>query len=314
MVSKVHNIHQVKLHQSGGSAIHLAGMTRSAIRTGAQVRAEPTSGNPYAEFVSLVAASPGFDVSTKHLTSWLAQTGTIGLAVLGGSNPGLVAYTQNNTDGGTRTGSTTHNSHTMAKGLLLPMRLACEHQGDAQLDLSAIAVSASTGDTNPLVKAEAVALPTAQTDAVRFSLGPLQLGSYDLSGHCRSIEVNFGIQADALSACSDVYPTMSRIGSILPTITFRGINPDWYKESGGVPAKGLICTHANSYFYFRRRAAGGTYSSGSDHLKLTFAGMAVVDGGFDGSGNAVGEVSLTVSCVYDGSNVPLIFTADQALP
>jgi hypothetical protein len=114
-------------------------------------------------------------------------------------------------------------------------------------------------------------------------------------------------------ADSDIWDGFSWVQSVLPSIRLDGVKKRWL-DSTGIPLTGLICTHANSSIIFRKRAAGGTFvaQGTAEHVKATFAGLAVVPTVFEADGNAPGTVSIEIPINWDGTNNPVVMNTATA--
>lgn len=296
-VSRLHNIHAVKI-----GATVIPAITKRGIRFNSDVRNEPTSGEIYSRFQALYAQNPDGDFLTKAIAIALGAC-ALGATALTSGAP-FLAYSQKNTEGGGRTSGTNHRKVTINEGIIVPRKLTCEHQGDAVLEYHILATY--DGTNAPVVLAESEALLSV-TDAERFTIGPITLNdgstAYTLS-QVRRLEIDFGINAEAIGADSDIYPTSSRISDINPSLRLTGFDNMWW-SSTNVPLTGLNIVHAGTKIFLRKRAAGGTFvaDATTEHIKFTAAGLAVIEG-FDGSGNSLDETSLYLPMKYDGTNNP----------
>ena len=289
----------------------IGGIGRLFINTGTEVRGEPSSGEVWARFQSLVAQKPRAQFNTMALAAALAKSALTG-ASIAGMTAGLNLYAQQHAAGGTRTSGSAHRKHTIKHGLLVPRRLTCEHQGDAVLEYEAIITY--DGSNQPVVLTESQALPAGLTDAERFTLGPVTIESI-LLAQVRRFELDFGIEVKTEGSDSDIWDTYCSIESIQPTLTLRGIDLNWWKDSGGVPLTGKAATHANTKIYLRKRAAGATFVADetAQHIKFTADGLAHIADGFSADANNKAEVSLVLPMYYDGTNNPLVVNTASAI-
>ena len=161
---------------------------------------------------------------------------------------------------------------------------------------------------------ESQALPAGLTDAERFTLGPVTIESI-LLAQVRRFELDFGIEVKTEGSDSDIWDTYCSIESIQPTLTLRGIDLNWWKDSGGVPLTGKAATHANTKIYLRKRAAGATFVADetAQHIKFTADGLAHIDDGFSADANNKAEASLVLPMRYDGTNNPLVVNTASAI-
>lgn len=303
-VSKMHNIHAVKL----GSTT-LGGIKSRALRTGAEVRQYPTSGEVYARFQALYAVKPVAEFSTCHIAAGLDLCALTGTALTSGAP--LLLYAQKNTEGGTRTSGANHRIYTLNEGILIPRRITVEHQGDAEISYEALLTY--DGTNNPIVFTDSSNLPASPTDAQRFTIGRITLkddsDNIVVFSQCRRVEIDFGIQAETVGADSDIYDTNCRIIEIQPSIKLTGIDIEWFKaQATGVPLEGKSVKHSGTEIILRKRALGGTFvaAATTEHIGFTAAGMATIDRACDASGNALDEVDITMPLKFDGTNNPIV--------
>jgi len=303
-VARKHSLYAAEI---GGTLID--GITRQQVTTGAEVRGEVTSGQLYTRHQALIGANVGATFSTRNVATLLGVCGLTGVDL---SSSNLKLYAAKLADGATLTAGANHRKHTLAKGLLHLGRLACDHRGDATIDLAAIATS-SDGTSDPIAVADSQSLPEGLSDGERFTLGPVTLESIAIP-QLRSVELDFGVRAAAEGADSNLYNTHCSIAEIQPVLTLRGIDLEWLKATN-IPLKGLDVTHTNTTVYFRKRDDGGTFVADgtAQHIKLTMAGLATIQDVFDGSGNKAAECSLVLPLKYDGTNSPVVINAASAI-
>src|SRR5207244_731271 len=99
----------------------------------------------------------------------------------------------------------------------------------------------------------------------------------------------------------------------LPSIRLSGIDSEWWKSTV-IPLTGLNIGHTATAIYLRKRAAGGTFTADAtaEHIKFTAAGMPIVEG-FDGSGNALDDVTVHFPLKFDGTNNPIVINTASAI-
>lgn len=303
MVSRVHGIYGVELGKV--SPVLLEGITAQSLRTGSEVVGEPTSGDVYPRFISLRAQNPGGNFSTQSIALGLDEIGLVGLDIAS-LDTFLNLFAQKHAEGGTRSAGATHRKYTIHEGMITVDTINADHQGDAVLAYNI--TPSYDGTNNPIVEADAQSLPAfpITADQKRFTLGPVTLESVVIE-QIKTLEVNFGIVIKVEGADSDIWPTHVSIEQIQPIITMRGIDTEWLKV-GNIPFTGLFLTNANTKFYLRKRALGGTFVADNvaEHIEFETQGMAVVEDIIDAAGNATGESNIIVTTNYDGTNVPLV--------
>lgn len=289
----------------------LGGISALSMKTNSEIRNEPRSNEVYPRFQSLVAQKPAGTFSTSAIAAALDLAGPTGLDIDGLSN-GLHFYAQKGADGGSRAGATSHRKYVMADGILIPKTLTCEHQGDAKIDYEAVITY--DGANDPITVTDSASLPAGITDAERFTLASTTIESEALD-HLINFNLAFGIKARTEGAGSDIWDTIVTIEQIMGVLRLRGKDPTWFK-SDVIPLTGKAVTHASTAVYLRKRAAGASFVADAtlEHIKFTFAGMAVIETLLDAQGNATGETELMMPLYYDGTNDPMVIDTTSALP
>ncbi len=309
-VTRRHTISAVKI-----GATVLSGITRENLSTNSEIRGEPTSGEVYTRYLSLTKQNPGGMFGTQHIASALALLGSVGLDI-DDLTGGVILYAAAHERGSTRKTSTNHRSYTINDGLIVPTRLTCDYQGDAELEVAI--VTTYDGTNNPVVVADSVALPTV-TDNERYTMGPITVGGVSLPQLTR-VEIDFGLKVEAIGAGGgeapeDIWPTFSSISVGQPSLILRGIDVEWFKAAN-IPLTGLAATHANTSVYFRKRARHSTFvaDATSEHILFTADGMAVLDDLFSADRAAPGETGVMIPLDFDGTNAPLVIDTTAAIP
>lgn len=286
----------------------LGGIVSTAVQTGTMTRPMIGSGAFDSTGQMIVAQAPVAQFETYALAAALALVGVSGAAI---SGAGLFIYGQKHAEGGTRAGSTSHKEYKILQGVIIPRRLTVSRQGDAVLSYGVVA---TYDDTNhPVVVTESVTLPAAPANTERYGLGSVTVGSVVLTGKT-DLEIDFGIVEEVLTDGGDIWPTYVSLNERAePKISLTGIDPDWWKNSGGVPIGGLAATQANTEITLRRRKDGGTYEADevTSHIVINAAGMAYVDDVSMGGGPLTTRV--VVCCNHDGTNAPIVIATGQAL-
>lgn len=288
----------------------LGGITRQSINLGNMVRSVPTAGAVTSKFVALYHQSPTASFQTLNVGGALDLAGYQGTSIAGLA-AGLIMYAMKKAEGGTRTSGTAHRKYVFREGLVIPRTLTANHGEDATLDYDVIGTY--DGSNLPVVETDSVALPTSPDDALRWTLHSATLESEALTG-IQGFTLDFGISAAVASSDGDLYPTFSCIDSQAPRITLRGIDTLWL-ASGVIPKTGLAITQANTSIFLKKRTDGGTFVADitAEHIKLTAAGMAVVQNAFDGSGNENATCDIEFTVNDDGTNAALLFDTTNAI-
>lgn len=291
----------------------LSGLTNLNTQLNPQVQNDTGIGSPFPQFVAITEQKPQMLFSSTMLASVFATTGSTG-AKIDGTNSLVGVLAQLGDDGLPLSGSV-HRTYTAVRGLLLPRRLNCTHRRPAQIDLEALLFS-SDGAAHPIVIADNVALPTLEVANIQHTLGAIQLG---VSGtvfdfECaQSLSIDFGNGAQTRGCGSDIYDKHVEQPGIKSVITLTGLSAAMFGPSG-VPPVGLKLTHAGTIIYLRKRNAGiGFVADGTaEHIKLTAEGVAVVTQ-HTGQGTAAAEVTVQITCGWDGTNAPITIDTASAI-
>lgn len=286
----------------------LGGITQQKITTGVQTRGEAASGELYPRLQSITGQQPGAEFTTVDIAAAIDNAPLTGAAI-SDLTAGLSFFAQAHQDEGARSAGSTHRKYNIVQGIVYPRSLSVDHQGDATISFAVIATS-TDGAIAPIIETDTQALPAIVTNDIAFTLGGQTIGGVALTG-VRNLTIDFGITAAAEGADSDIFPTKCSIRSVATRLTYRGINTQWLKSSN-IPITGQPATHANTVCYLRKRAAGGSYVADitAEHIKMTAAGICVVEDAFDASGAELAECSLAFPLLFDGTNAPL--TVDTA--
>lgn len=311
MIGQLHTGYAVKFDpESGAGPVNMGSVVRQGLRIGNQVVQVPTSGEAFARFIALYGQKFSVMWEVLDLKTCLDACGVLGTYVTSTIKTGVTLYAQKISEGGTRTAGATHDSWNIKEGYAYPSAITCEHQGDARLSYDLLPTW--DGTNNPIVIAKDVALPSPITDALRYTIGPITLGGI-VFDQVRRVSIGFGIAAQTEGADSDIWDGFSFVQSVIPSIRIDGVKKRWL-DSTAIPLTGLLCTHANSSIIFRKRAIGGTFvlPATAEHVKFTFAGLAVVPTIFESEGNAPGTVSIEIPISWDGTNNPLVANTASA--
>lgn len=307
----LHTGYSVRITPSGGSATLINGIVSQSVRTGPNHVAEPTAGNLYANFVSVNALKPGASFSSYDLLTLIPLLGLRGACLAGGANPGAEFFQLALEACGTvRTGSN-HRKLTIPNGLAVPRTLSVSHQADATMDCEVL--SYWDGTNNPVIIAASQAAPTGLAVCNRYTLGPISIGGVVING-VTSLSIDFGNQAVASGAGSDLYDSNIEVPGMVPRITIRGRNVAKFADSSAIPLIGIAGSHANTTIVLRKRTPSlGSFSDGADNILITAACAVNFDEVFNASANSHGDTGLILTAFDDGTNAPLVITTNYDL-
>lgn len=293
-----------------GTPVTLAAVVSLSPSLEAEVKAERTTGEQYARHIAVNGIKPRAGIETYALQDWLDEIGLTGKAIASDSQDGLELYLQK-FDAESGPASSGHRSLTVKQGLIVPTRLTCRHGEDARLQYQIFIVYDGTND--PFVISDSASLPSV-TDNERFTLGAVSLGGNDIA-QITELEIDFGIDARTLGTDSDIYDTRAEIRAIEPKISLKTTEVSAFGSSK-VPLAGLVCTHANSEIYLRKRAQTASHfvaDGTAEHVKITFDGIATINDAGSQSGDDQAETGIDIMTRYDGSNTPLVFDTSSAI-
>lgn len=291
-ISNIHNVYAVAL----GATPTVIRARDTSLLDGTQVIREVNSGEPYARNAFLAGQAPSGEFSTPAIATALAAVGPMGSALT--ALAPLVLYAQKRSAGGTRTAGSVHQSYTVGPGIIVPNRLSCDHQGNAQLTYSYAAYSAD-GSTAPVTISATAALAELPATDDHFTLGAVAIGGTTLAAKT-NVTVDFGVQIKVEGADSDIYPSIITIEVVEALITIATVDI----TLASIDLDGLEGTHANSSIVFRKRDPGGTFAESGD-VTLTAAGMAVVTDRLRGAMGSPASGVIALHCTYDGTNSPI---------
>ncbi|QDV22931.1 hypothetical protein [Aureliella helgolandensis] len=292
----------------------LSGLQGLNVSTNPEVQNNVGIGSPFPQFAAIVAQKPRDAFGSTMVAQALALTGSTG-AKIDASNPLVGYFAKLDVDGLPLSGSV-HRSYTSNRGVIVPRRLTCSHRQAARLDMEAILFS-SDGAAHPLVIADDVALPTLVVANVEHTLGPISLGvtaGVVAFGCAQSVTIDFGQGAEALGCDSDIFDTHMQQTGIRPVITLTGLDASAFGASG-VPPVGLKVDHTETAIYLRKRddGIGFVADDTAEHIKLTANGVAVVTQ-HTGQGTSRAEITVQITCSWDGTNAPITIDTAAELP
>lgn len=285
----------------------LGGITDIALPTNTVLQGNSSDGNIYNRFVSIFSQSPIPTFTTHSVAAALALIGVEGLTIATGSV--LTMYAEKRQEGGSRVSTNNHQQFLITEGIVFPTSLSVSQDGDATISYTIVV--RFDGTNEPIIITGSATLPTT-TDAVRWGIGAAWLEDIEIT-NITGLEIDFGITATPVFADGDVRPTHVSIDTIDPTITIKTINPTLGVSS--IPLAGLVGTKANTAIFLRKRLLAGQYVADitAEHLKFSAAGPIAIDDAFSASGTTVGEMSIIMKPYDDGSNTPIVVTANQAI-
>jgi hypothetical protein len=302
VVSKAYGVYGVVFDSTA-----LGGVTNIGLPSNTITEEIATDGNVYARFQSMISQAPVPTFTTHNIAAAMALCGVSGTDISGLSN-GLIMYAQQRADGGIRSGASLHLKYVVDTGLVVPTNLSATQDASASISYAATSVS-SDGTNAPLTVTDLQSL-TATTDTERFGIGTVTLGSNVVTG-VTGIDIDFGVNVNALSADGDVFPTFSSVDLIQPSITIRTLDASLGADNGSLPLAGVLGTYtgavSDTTIQLDQRTLGGKYTAGT-YVQFAMNGMITIDDSISASGNDVGEMAIKITPIYDGVNVPIVYS------
>jgi hypothetical protein len=263
---------------------------------------EASSGSAYPTVAAVMNGAPLMQATTRKVNTACPLITAIGKNI----SSAVYLYSQLYTSGGLRAGTAAHRIG-LTKGIVVPRTLQCSHLGLASLSFDVFATS-SDGSTAPYTLDTAAPLTTSDDEL--FTLGKL-----DMDGgvtQLLDLSIDFGLTERIESSDSDVWPSLACIESVQPRITIRTSNPAEFDDYD--PAGLAISSPIN--LYLRKIAQGGTRTADASaaHLKCTiYEGICIPRANRFAHGEAA-SIELEIRPTYNGTNVPIVWTASQAIP
>lgn len=260
----------------------------------------------------LIAQRIAGSFSTYAIAAAIDAIGLGPLPIDTDSEPGVTYFLQKFDSSGIISGSG-HRSLLVSCGAVVPRRLSCDHQGHARMDIDVIVAKESAN--NAVVISDAATMPTLTGAGSRWTLGGMKVGNVTLSNYT-GFDIDFGNQVTTRGSQSDVWDAHVEILTHAPSITIRGIDPTWFTETTGIGIDGIGCAHANTVMYLRKRDSDGqgfVADGTAEHIKFTLKGPCAIETMFSGQAHMLGEASVRLAGLYDGTDDPIEVDTTSAI-
>ncbi len=286
----------IKLHtktaQAGG-AVYLYGITSQSVTPNLVDRRLSADGQPQNTYGALVSGDYVGSFSTLDVKGFLDNIGAMLMTIdYDGTHPGVVMYQQPMTAGATRA-ATGGISYTFTKGMIVPTRLSCSHQGEAM-------ASGEIHNYGTVTRASSVALPTIYPYVGPvYTLGKVVLNATTIQP--QNVSIDFGVDVAKYSSGSALYPEFVGARGFSPVITVETLDST---VAGTIGLTGAYYAAAQIVLYFRKRSEGGTFVADgtAEHIKLTL-GKARVSFTDEG-GSTPQSTSFRISPWYTAGSSP----------
>ena len=305
-------VHSIRLVNDPTPVI-LGGLTQVGLPQGADIAADIFSGGPWPQIVYTRSKRPTVTFTSKNIAQVLALTGASSLAVkTGGTYTALEVILAQLDDCGRIAAGSVHRKIAYDLGCIFPRVLSVTAGQDAEITVEFISLS-SDGATSPISIAGSQALPTLPA-VETFAMHALNLTGSISVGQKTQLSVDFGITANALQLEDGVYPQLLSVDQLIPRCNFTSHDVARL-DAAAIPEGGLTVAHASSEIWFRKRKPDADIlyaKTAEEHLKLTIAGLTHVEE-ITGTGNTPAALTGVITSEYDGTNVPVTVTLDQAI-
>lgn len=280
----------------------------------------PDSGATFQESRFVGERKPEVTAAVAALKSLLDVVTVLGTNCItaDGSHPGVRAFMQSHAPcvANARTAGSNHQRLTIAKAHLLVTSLGGQKGQTAYANVRVINLS-TDGETDPDAVVYNAALPATFVKDEEFVITEPTIGGFTFDPKfVLGWSLDTGIAATVIVPAGSIYPTHVDIGKALPRLTIQH-NDAGLMDAAKIPAGGINCAHADTYFYLRKRdpsnANGLLAKASTVHIKGTMAGFAYHSKRYSASGSGVGSGEVTVESIEGVGGVPLTLTTGVAI-
>lgn len=213
-----------------GSAqtLDLAQMQNFRVSPNANVTEEFAAGSVDRKAVIEVASDPTISFGTVDLaTYWGTVSPTVGLALTGAG--ATFRLQERSTLDGVFETSTTHETFTVARGIVIPMRLSASQDDSAGCMMESTLYCLYDGTNLPIVHNTGVDFASAPTPTFtsKFFMGPCYINGSEIPG-LTQWSVDFGITYSVRRTSGAVYGALGSIVRRAPSITLSSLKMDQF--------------------------------------------------------------------------------------
>ena len=309
-LAQTHQPYAVGHYPTGGSETIVGGINQMGLPVNAEVEREVAAGSIYSQVGSLLSTQLGMGFTTYDLATLFGIVATGGNCVLGVANYGTRFFYQLKNCAGP---AATCRTYTAADALWTLGTLSMDHRRNAMCSVNV--APAWDGTNDPIIKADAQALPAITTNHKRFTMNKMRIevpaGGSNLAFNTRqtaSLDFNTTVQRE--SGDGDTLDTMVAVQSVMPTLRVAGLDATWLDTVSAL--LGGVKTHAYTDLYLKDRdqAVGA-----AAHIKLTLHGLAYFENLAEGNVGVASQTRLVIDTFEDqSSNAPIIITTGVAIP
>lgn len=309
-----HKAHSLTVHVDGmATAVHLPDIVSHTLTSQPTVERNVPSFGKRANQLSLTHRQVTGQIEVMSIEETLDAIGLEGLCVTSSENPGLRLNVAKFEPCGDIAAGSVHRGYLFRGGKVVPTRLTVDHRGDARLTLEVFPISVGGNDLVSL--SDSLALPSITIESARWTLGPIEVGGIELTKYT-NLDINFGNVVEQRGVQSNIDDEFIEVHRVEPEIMIRGIDPEWF-SAASIPWGGLLCTHANTEIFLRKRDPDGVgfiADNVAEHLKFTLSGVAKVQQVTGSQEDRYSETGLILYAREDDSaNAGIQFAGEQTI-
>lgn len=272
------------------------------------------SGQVYDEAMSLVGFDPVATGVTKNLEELLQAVAIDGECV--GSSHTIEScqiYSRKVKTCVDSVGSSSHLKKTVTKGMLRLGTLTASRNQDATL--SFILDALSNAGNAPVAFTPDQPLPSIVSTAGRFRLGRCAIGGQDWD-NIDDVSIEFNVSVEKEADYAQIYNDSEAVLKAQPVLVVRGRDLDEITGGTGKLAfPAAAAAHSGGAITMiqlvKLEDSASYHGAGeSEHIAITAAGLIVPSELESGSAGQRSTNELRIRLNYDGSNAPLIITAN----
>ena len=292
--------------QVGATVIHQ--IQDSELDPGIEALLMSGDGAVYNAFSADAQIAPVCRFTSTALKTALDACGVAGLKIDGDTN--FLLYFQQYADGGTREGVSKHVKLTVVNGFLAPVSVTADNRS-ASITYQVFAIFDGTND--PVQKAINQSLPEVDEVDEGYVVGPVYVNGAAV-GSIVDTNIDFGLNVEAVQVDGLVYPDMSYVNQVQPSMRSNTHDLDIVDTIGinGIKQSG---TGSESDLFLRALDDEGTRKAGtgSSHIKFTQRKGKIKPGGIRGSHGGRATFEIIFEPTYDATNAPITINTASAI-
>lgn len=248
-------------------------------------------------FAGALQSMPVLTFETRALSTALAIVGFAGASV----DP-VVVYLPKLAVGGTIASGSVHTTITLDTCCCYLQSITASQGSEA---VASFAVMPTYDGTNvPVAIATTVANPSVTQTSVKYTLGPLEIGTtlYNI----QDLTFNTGIQPLQIATQGEVWPRFAGVSQRTPNFTATtndlALIDTIMSDAAHSPLGKASASTVNIYYRLLTNRGAPVANATTGHQKVTMTQVFFQPGQLSASNNGVGTLSFTGHAVYDGTN------------